>query len=516
MYSDPHLSGEEYWLEPGLTLLSTTDLSGRITFCNEAFELASGYSREELLGQPHNIIRHPDMPRMAFADLWSTIRSGTPWSMLVKNQRKDGGYYWVLASVTPLMADGAVLGYMSVRTVPTRSEIEQAAALYADLKAVEIRGTSTPYTLVRGQLRRTGLVGRIDAAMAALRALPGAAPILGATLVASTVACHAGILAGGIAALPLAIGASRLHRQVLERSGHGLLDFARHLAGGDLSNRRFGVTHGGGFGKRLHRSLEQLSVNLRAMVGDARSRATSMGTILASINAGKNSLSQSTDAQAAGLEQSAAALRQLTETVDQNVQAAERGAVLAEKTLQVALRSTASVESMRATMSDISQATARISDISQVIDAISFQTNILALNAAVEAARAGEQGKGFAVVAQEVRALAARTTAAAREIKILSQGSLQQVSAGVSEVGGAAAAITETASAATQLSELVSNVHRASREQLQAISEISAAVNSLDDMTQRNASLVEDLSASADLLSSEASTLTASVSIFRF
>lgn len=108
------------------TLVSTTDLKGRIVYCNAAFVEVSGYAREELLGQPHNLIRHPDMPEEAFRDMWATIASGQPWSALVVNRRKDGGHYWVRANVTPLMEGSQPKGYMSVRTKPTVPEIEGA------------------------------------------------------------------------------------------------------------------------------------------------------------------------------------------------------------------------------------------------------------------------------------------------------------------------------------------------------------------------------------------------------
>ena len=118
------VSPEEFPLPAGATLVSTTDLQGRITYCNPAFIEVSGYSREELLGQPHNLIRHPDMPEEGFRDLWATVQAGRPWTGLVKNRRKDGRPYWVQANVTPIMVDDQPVGYLSVRGVPARAQVE--------------------------------------------------------------------------------------------------------------------------------------------------------------------------------------------------------------------------------------------------------------------------------------------------------------------------------------------------------------------------------------------------------
>ena len=112
---------QEFPFPPGETLVSTTDLKGRILYCNPSFISVSGYTKEELLGQPHNMIRHPDMPEEAYRDMWTTIQSGNPWSAPVKNRRKDGTYYWVMANVTPLMEGDKPGGFMSVRTMPSRA-----------------------------------------------------------------------------------------------------------------------------------------------------------------------------------------------------------------------------------------------------------------------------------------------------------------------------------------------------------------------------------------------------------
>ena len=141
----------------GLTLVSTTDPQGRITHCNAAFVQVSGYSYEELLGQPHNLVRHPDMPPEAFKDLWSTIGHGRPWSGVVKNRCKNGDHYWVLANVTPVMENGKPVGYMSVRLKPTREQIQDAEALYARVRA-ERDSTRKTIRLHAGGVRRVGWI----------------------------------------------------------------------------------------------------------------------------------------------------------------------------------------------------------------------------------------------------------------------------------------------------------------------------------------------------------------------
>ncbi|MCU0927152.1 MAG: PAS domain-containing protein, partial [Hydrogenophaga sp.] len=149
---------QEFVLPDGATLVSTTDLQSRITYCNPNFVAVSGFSREELLGQPHNLVRHPDMPSEAYRDMWATLQSGSPWSALVKNRRKNGDHYWVMANATPVMKNGQPVGYMSVRTKPTRQQVEQAEALYAQMRTEAANGQSS-LGLSKGQLVRNGLRG---------------------------------------------------------------------------------------------------------------------------------------------------------------------------------------------------------------------------------------------------------------------------------------------------------------------------------------------------------------------
>src|SRR3569623_1396046 len=159
MRNNQPVTGQEYEFPSSQMLVSAPDLTGRIEYCNPAFIAVSGYTHEELVGQPHNLIRHPDMPREAFADMWATIRDGRPWTALVKNRRKNGDHYWVHANVTPVGKKGAVVGYLSVRVKPARDAVRAAEALYSRMRAGEARGIK----LRRGMIVRTGMPARQQA-----------------------------------------------------------------------------------------------------------------------------------------------------------------------------------------------------------------------------------------------------------------------------------------------------------------------------------------------------------------
>ena len=150
------ITQQEYPFPAGKTLVSVTDLKGRIVYANKAFIMVSGYTQDELLGQPHNLIRHPDIPAEAFRDLWDTVDKGLPWTGLVKNRRKNGDHYWVKAHVTPVFRDGTMVGHLSVRTAPERDAVQAAEALYARMRE-EAKNGALRLVLRAGQLRRADL-----------------------------------------------------------------------------------------------------------------------------------------------------------------------------------------------------------------------------------------------------------------------------------------------------------------------------------------------------------------------
>jgi aerotaxis receptor len=512
----------EYTFPAGQTLVSTTDLKGRIQHCNAAFVAVSGYTRDELLGQPHNIVRHPDMPEEAFRDMWATIAGGRPWSAPVKNRRKDGSYYWVMANVTPLMDGERPVGFMSVRTQPERADVEAASALYT-LMRQEQAGGHRLHLLQAAEVITATWTSRLRRAL-----LPGlrgqlslvAAALAGAGLTAGSI----GATGSGLQGLPLLAGAAAV--VVLAAAAGGwmlnrmavapldtLLGFANRMAAGDLT-QRLGERRSGTIG-RLGQALNQLNVNLRSIVGDARTEVEHMHEATREIAAGNQNLSQRTESQASSLQQTAASMEQITGTVRMSADSAAAAERLAVEANAITTRSHQAVEQVTQTMHSIRGSSQRIGEIIQVIDGIAFQTNILALNAAVEAARAGEQGRGFAVVASEVRALAGRTTTAAREIKQLIQDSANEVETGNQRTEAARQTLAEALALVRQVGQRVSEINTGSREQLSGISQVNEAVSQMDGLTQQNAAMVEEMAASAAHLQEQAVTLSQAVQVFR-
>ncbi|MFT3812180.1 MAG: methyl-accepting chemotaxis protein [Acidovorax sp.] len=508
------VSTQEYPFPPGQTLVSTTDLKGRILYCNPLFIEVSGYTREELLGQPHNLVRHPDMPEEAYRDMWETIASGQPWSAPVKNRRKNGDYYWVMANVTPLMDGDQPSGYMSVRSEATRAQVQAAERLYQTMRAEKEAGRRA-HTLRAGRLFMNTPWGRVREALSL--GVSGQIALLFALVVA---ACAAAVWAGAwvgpwawLGAAAVAVAAWRWTAQLTVAPLADMVRQANRMAAGDLT-QAIAATRSGAAGK-LQQALAQLNVNLLSIVRDARTETDAMRGSTREIAAGNQDLSARTEAQASNLEQTASSMEQITGTVKQTADSARHAAELAVQATQGAETSSRAVDGVADTMRQIQAASARIGEITQLIDSIAFQTNILALNAAVEAARAGEQGRGFAVVASEVRSLAQRSAGAAKEIKTLIDASDATVREGNQKTGAAQQSMADSLAVVRRVGALIGEIHGAADEQLSGISQVNAAVAQLDSITQQNAALVEENAAAAIALQGQAQTVAETVQVFR-
>jgi aerotaxis receptor len=506
------VTGIEYILQDGQSIVSKTDTKGRITYVNPTFVEVSGFSEDELIGKPHNIVRHPDMPPEAFADLWQTLGAGLPWTGMVKNRRKNGDYYWIVANVVPIRENGATVGYMSVRTCPARAQVEAAEALYRRFRSGEAQGLA----IRRGAVARTGWLHRL----LAMRSQPLGRRLglmLGAqSALLAALAC----VADGVAWRVLAAfgaGLTLVAWNELQRSIVGPLRQAREavyaLAGGDLSRpapagRDDEVGH-------LLLALRQLNVNLTAIVGDVRVNVASIEAATRDIADGNQDLARRTESQAASLEQTAASLAQVAAAAGNNTDSAVRADGLVGAASNVADRSGAAVRQVGVTMHQISSSATRIVDIIGLIDGIAFQTNILALNAAVEAARAGEQGRGFAVVAAEVRSLAQRSAGAAKEIKALIEDSVEKVGQGNELVGAAGQTMREVVASVQDAAAIMHGITLASREQHGGIAQVNAAMRDLDGITRENAALVEQAAAASSHVAEQVMHLSQALSVFR-
>ncbi|MDD2712184.1 MAG: methyl-accepting chemotaxis protein [Simplicispira sp.] len=507
------VSQREHQFSSSETLLSTTDTSSHISYANAAFIRTSGYSIDELLGQPHNLVRHPDMPAEAFADMWHSLKEGQSWTALVKNRRENGDYYWVRANAAPMLRSGQVTGYLSARTKPSEAEVKRAETIYRRFK----EGRAGGLAFHRGLIVRTGVMRW----RSALQILPTAwrvrLPLLGggaALLSGLALSGLGGTVLAGMAALvatTLLVCNLFIEAQItspLKKILAGAQQVASGEAGHNMTMNRCDEVG------LIARAIYQAGLNLQSVVADVHTQVASMEVTSSEIAAANNDLSGRTEQAASSLEQTAAAMEQQTAAVRQNFDSAQQASALAHNATQVAAKGGDAMVNVVSTMALISDSSRKIADIIGVIDSIAFQTNILALNAAVEAARAGEQGRGFAVVASEVRSLAGRSAQAAKEIKDLIDDSVNKVESGSQQVAQAGQTMAEVVTQVQQVSDLIAEITTASKEQTIGIAQVGQAVAQLDQMTQQNAAMVEQSSAAANNMRDQTRRLMDAVKVF--
>jgi aerotaxis receptor len=516
------VTNHEVEIEEDQAIVSKTDLDGNITYVNPYFVQVSGFSEQELIGAPQNIVRHPDMPVEAFADLWTTIRNGIPWTGIVKNRCKNGSYYWVKANITPIRDAGRTIGYMSVRTRADRSQVEQAIEVYRTLregnaKQLEIRNGQIIH---RGWRNLLSHLSHVSLAMRIWLSTSVVNTLLLAVCIASLFGNH-----GSDAVRYSIFGATfigllinvflwyTLRSGVLQPLGRAL-EGARQIAAGDLSGSF--DTHSTDEVGQLLRALQQMNNNLIATIRDVRVNVETMAVATRQIAAGNTDLAGRTESQAASLERTASSIDEFSSTVKANAENSIQANDLAVAASDVAEQGGAIVSEVIATMDEINSSSRKIVDIIGLIEGIAFQTNILALNAAVEAARAGEQGRGFAVVAGEVRNLAQRSSVAAKDIKHLIDVSVNKVSVGMERAQRAGSTMEQVVNSVKQVTSIMQEISVASREQSIGVDEVNKAISHMDEVTQQNAALVEEAAAAANSLAEEAAGVTQAVSLFKF
>lgn len=444
----------EVSMRKGGRLITTTNQKGMITYCNDEFAEIAGFSREELIGQAHNIIRHPDMPPVVFKGMWDTISAGKPWMGVVKNRCKNGDHYWVSAYVTPVKENGTVVGYESVRTAPTREQTARAEKLYSKLSSDQ--GTAGSGTIVAGI--KTGWPAVLSLVLSMV-ALSFGATLAGFGLVILGHLLGFGLVFGGVG--------QRLRNVINLRPDA----FKDATAARTYTNER-------GLYAQLAMVLVSEEARLRTALARIEDRAEVMSTTSAEshkmISEGASYIDRQraeTDQTASAITEMTASIQEVSESVNQNAREAEEanqhaaaGAGLSADALRSIEQLVERVSSIGTQIEKLGESTESIGEATRLISDIADQTNLLALNAAIEAARAGEQGRGFAVVADEVRSLAARTRDSTLRIHSVIEDFRKQVDAAVTSTREGAvvagAGLDKVRSAERSLNEIVESIGR--------------------------------------------------------
>lgn len=473
-------------------LISATDPSGNITYCNEAFSKISGYSSEDLMGSPHNLVRHPDMPPAAFGLMWSYLKAGKSWMGIVKNRCKNGDYYWVSAYVTPILEGGRITGYESVRVKPTREQINRAEALYKRLRAGK--------NAIPKKRHYVAFIGSLALPVTAAVVAIGVANLL-PSLVAQALT----------AGLFLAIG---LWAHM--RMGHQLKQILKS-APNTFSDPISAIAYSDSYGPSAQ--LEMILISEDARLKTALTRLNDLAAQVAeaavhsSLFSGKTEhalLEQlvETNTAATAMTAMAVSINEVAGHVQQTATEAQTARGLAVQGDEVVGASREAIQVLASTVTNISHAVGNLANETQqittaagMIQSIADQINLLALNAAIEAARAGEQGRGFAVVADEVRSLAGKTRDTTKQIQnileTLKKGADDAVSIanigiceadnGVQQVIEAQRALQGIREAVERISSTSQQIATASEEQSHVAENISGQINNIAQTVENTA-----------------------------
>lgn len=478
-------------------LISATDLKGNILHCNDAFVAISGFNRAELIGQPHNLIRHPDMPQLAYQVMWEHLQAGKPWMGLVKNRCKNGDYYWVDAYVTPVTEKGRVVGYESVRSCPKRDDVARAEKVYRKLAqsngrkhSEQPKSNSGGFHLFPEQW--VGAAGVIVAAAGYAADMPVAGTVV--ALAALALTC---------------IGLSfRLNHQA--NTLFGMMGYAfKHELAAKTYTRNTGLLG------RLQVAIYSEQAHLSAVLtriedaaGHVAQRSAQALSLSAAATSEIRNQQEETEQVATAMNEMTATIADVSQNVQQTAEKSVESSELARNGQAIAVVTRKSIEHLSQTVNEISLSvralsdqTDLIADAAGIIEQIAEQTNLLALNAAIEAARAGEQGRGFAVVADEVRNLAKRTQTSTQEIHgIIGQltskaeqsvkvadGGREDANKGLEQVREAESMLTGISDAVQSIADMADQMAAAVEEQAQVSEDINRQV--LNISTMANTSL---------------------------
>jgi aerotaxis receptor len=522
----------------GRYIVSRTDLKGITTYANDTFVDISGFAREELIGKNHNVVRHPDMLPGAFAWLWDTIKEGRPWRGMVKNRAKNGDFYWVDALVVPVLKNNQTIGYMSVRTEPSRQQIADAEALYRQLKEGKASIPKPSFWMrVSLDAKLTGLILWLMLA----QAVSVAFHLLGASSGLSPQAIDGTLQLVGISGMAAGVWLLLMKTQIMsiiQRS----ISRLEHISQGDLTDLI--PLHRVDELGRLNDSLVTMQTHLKAMMAEIAEAADQVGENADALSSEMEQTRKVTHIQSSAASNIAAAVEQLVSSVNEIADSAQQASLavdashglLNEASLRMNESQVASQHVVRTvndagqTMVELFQSITAINRVSQVIRGIADQTNLLALNAAIEAARAGETGRGFAVVADEVRKLAENSskqtseiTASVMEIQRITQIAVSTMEAAGTQVSGADSAMSAArlgldavSHHGQEVASISMHIADGTRQQAAAGNEIAGQVDGIVSGIDQTSASIAEVTEKARQMKGTATRLRQLIGHFRF
>ncbi|BCB25748.1 aerotaxis receptor Aer [Sulfurimicrobium lacus] len=519
----------------GKYLVSKTDLKGTITYANDAFVELSGFSGEELIGKNHNLVRHPDMPPQAFEDLWRTVKTGRPWRGVVKNRSKNGDHYWVDAFVVPVRKNDQTLGYMSVRSEPSRQQVQDAERLYKQLNTSKARldTSGSWWQRISVRARMIAVLGMLYLFM--MTNLVVSKPLLGLSW--ETIAQVGGFAFFWI--LLTFVGFALLARSVMSKVNAAVRHFDK-IAQGNLTDD-IDISGRNEEGQLLN-GLAAMQVHVKVMLDEISVASRAIEAKCSHLNAEMMQVVEQSEEQHDRVQAVASATEEFSQSVVEVAQSAENAASSAVDSQNLVKESNASmtrsmeatgrvvqaVQASSSTIGELNQAIEKIGAITLSIKEIADQTNLLALNAAIEAARAGEMGRGFAVVADEVRKLAERTTNSTADISAMvsevqnvtrqAVGSMEQAAHEVDEGTGmmreSLSGLGRITSSSIEVTGMARHIADAAKEQAVASEQVAVNMEQVSALIEQNTSSAQQAWKATEELSHTAHDLKELVSHF--